>query len=49
MKRRDKMASFYSAQVFVWFADIFELSNGGTEPNVAITLEIIELPVGITT
>ena len=42
------MASFYSAQLSVWFADIFELSNGG-KPNVEITLEIIKLPVGITT
>ena len=34
--------TFCSAQLSVWFADIFELINDG-KPNVKITLEIIEL------
>ena len=37
-----------SAQLSVLFVDIFELSNGG-KPNMEITPETIELPVGITT
>ena len=40
--------TLYSAQLTVWLADIIELNNGG-KPNVEITLEIIELSIGITT
>ena len=31
----------------MWFADIYELSNGGKTKTLEITLEISELPVGI--
>ena len=36
-----------SLRLSMWFADIYESSNGGKTKTLEITLEISELPVGI--